>query len=75
MEAKEFLKQFNRICKEHNDCYDCPLTSKGCNGSIIDNFDDNVDDLKKDLPSDDETVHDEVKDDYEIPNNFENFWD
>ena len=37
--------------------------------------DDNVDDLKKDLPSDDETVHDEVKDDYEIPNNFENFWD
>ena len=37
--------------------------------------DDNADDLKKDLPSDDETVHDEVKDDYEIPNNFENFWD
>lgn len=37
--------------------------------------DDNADDLKKDLSSDDETVHDEVKDDYEIPNNFENFWD
>lgn len=47
MEAKEFLKQLNRICKEHNDCYDCPLNHTGCNGSMIDNPDDNGDDFIK----------------------------
>ena len=40
MEAKEFLKQYNRICKEHNNCYDCPLSHMGCNGFIIHNYDD-----------------------------------
>ena len=37
--------------------------------------DNNSDDLKKEMPSDDEAVPPEVNDDYEIPNNFENFWD
>lgn len=37
--------------------------------------DDNEDDLKKELDSDDESKAPEVADDYEIPNNFENFWD
>ena len=37
--------------------------------------DDNEDDLKKELASDDESKAPEVIDDYEIPNNFENFWD
>ena len=37
--------------------------------------DDNEDDLKKELDSDDESKVPEVADDYEIPNNFENFWD
>ena len=37
--------------------------------------DDNEDDLKRELNSDDETKAPEVIDDYEIPNNFENFWD
>lgn len=37
--------------------------------------DDNEDDLKKELNSDSERKAPEVMDDYEIPNNFENFWD
>lgn len=37
--------------------------------------DDNNDDLKKELKSSDESKPPEVIDDYEIPNNFENFWD
>ncbi len=37
--------------------------------------DDNKDDLKKELNSNDESKAPEVIDDYEIPNNFENFWD
>jgi len=37
--------------------------------------DDNSEDLKKELSSNDESVPPEVNDDYEIPNNFENFWD
>ena len=37
--------------------------------------DDNSEDLKKELSSKDESVPPEVNDDYEIPNNFENFWD
>lgn len=37
--------------------------------------DDNKDDLKKELDSDDESKAPEVIDDYEIPNNFENFWE
>ena len=37
--------------------------------------DDNSDDLKKELSSNDENVSDDVDEDYEIPNNFENFWD
>ncbi|WP_292885629.1 hypothetical protein [Methanobrevibacter sp. UBA212] len=37
--------------------------------------DDNEDDLKKELGSNDESKAPEVNDDYEIPNNFENFWD
>lgn len=37
--------------------------------------DDNDDDLKKELKSSDESKPPEVIDDYEIPNNFENFWD
>ena len=37
--------------------------------------DDNEDDLKKELDSNDESKAPEVNDDYEIPNNFENFWD
>ena len=37
--------------------------------------DDNEEDLKKDLSSNEETKSPEVVDDYEIPNNFENFWD
>ncbi len=37
--------------------------------------DDNEDDLKKELDSNDEGKAPEVIDDYEIPNNFENFWD
>lgn len=37
--------------------------------------DDNEDDLKKELNSDSESKSTEVVDDYEIPNNFENFWD
>lgn len=37
--------------------------------------DDNSDDLKKELSSNDENVSDDVNEDYEIPNNFENFWD
>ena len=37
--------------------------------------DDNEDDLKKELDSNDESKAPEVIDDYEIPNNFENFWD
>ena len=38
-------------------------------------LDDNEDDLKRELKSDEETKPPEVRDDYEIPNNFENFWD
>ncbi len=38
-------------------------------------IDDNEEDLKKEMSSDDETKSPEVIDDYEIPNNFENFWD
>ena len=37
--------------------------------------DDNKDDLKKELDSNDESKAPEVIDDYEIPNNFENFWE
>ena len=37
--------------------------------------DDNEDDLEKELDSNDESKAPEVIDDYEIPNNFENFWD
>ena len=37
--------------------------------------DDNEDDLKKELDSNDESKAPEVIEDYEIPNNFENFWD
>ena len=37
--------------------------------------DDNEDDLKKELDSNDESKASEVIEDYEIPNNFENFWD
>ncbi len=37
--------------------------------------DDNEEDLKRNLNSNDETKPPEVNDDYEIPNNFENFWD
>ena len=37
--------------------------------------DDNEDDLKRELNSNEETKAPEVIDDYEIPNNFENFWD
>ena len=37
--------------------------------------DDNEDDLKKELDSNDESKAPEVNDDYEIPNNFENFWE
>ena len=37
--------------------------------------DDNSDDLKKELSSNDENVSDDVNEDYEIQNNFENFWD
>jgi len=37
--------------------------------------DDNEDDLKKELGSNDESKAPEVIEDYEIPNNFENFWD
>jgi predicted nuclease with TOPRIM domain len=37
--------------------------------------DDNSEDLKKELSSNEESVPPEVNDDYEIPNNFENFWD
>jgi predicted nuclease with TOPRIM domain len=37
--------------------------------------DDNEDDLKKDLGPNEETKPPEVIDDYDIPNNFENFWD
>ena len=37
--------------------------------------DDNEDDLQRELNSNEETKAPEVIDDYEIPNNFENFWD
>ena len=37
--------------------------------------DDNKDDLKKELDSNGESKAPEVIEDYEIPNNFENFWD
>nr|WP_295000175.1 hypothetical protein [uncultured Methanobrevibacter sp.] len=37
--------------------------------------DDNSDDLKKELSSKEESVNPEVNDDYEIENNFENFWE
>ena len=37
--------------------------------------DDNEDDLKRDLQSENEDNVPEVRDDYEIPNNFENFWE
>lgn len=37
--------------------------------------DDNSDDLKKELSEPEEEKPPEVIDDYEIPNNFENFWD
>ena len=37
--------------------------------------DDNGDDLKRELDSNEQTQPPEVNDDYEIPNNFENFWD
>ena len=37
--------------------------------------DDNENKIKRELNSDDETKAPEVIDDYEIPNNFENFWD
>ena len=37
--------------------------------------DDNEDDLRKELNSNSETEPSEVEEDYEIPNNFENFWD
>lgn len=37
--------------------------------------DDNNDDLKKELKSSEESKPPEVIEDYEIPNNFENFWD
>lgn len=37
--------------------------------------DDNSDDLKKELSKKEEEKPPEVIDDYEIPNNFENFWD
>ena len=37
--------------------------------------DDNEDDLKRELDSDSETRPPEVRDDYDIPNTFENFWD
>ena len=37
--------------------------------------DDNSDDLKKELSKEEEEKPPEVIDDYEIPNNFENFWD
>ncbi len=36
---------------------------------------DNEDELKEDLSNNKETKPPEVRDDYEIPNNFENFWD
>ena len=37
--------------------------------------DDNSDDLIKDLSSDSEPKVPEVRDDYDISNTFENFWD
>lgn len=37
--------------------------------------DDNSDDLKKELDGADETKVPEVRDEYDIPNTFENFWD
>ena len=37
--------------------------------------DDNADDLIRELSSDDENDVPEVRDDYDIPNTFENFWD
>ena len=37
--------------------------------------DNNEDDLKRDLQSENENNVPEVSDDYEIPNNFENFWE
>ena len=37
--------------------------------------DDNGEDLKRELDSNEQTNPPEVNDDYEIPNNFENFWD
>ncbi len=37
--------------------------------------DDNEDDLKRELDSDIETRPPEVRDDYDIPNTFENFWE
>ena len=37
--------------------------------------DENEDDLKRELNSNSETRPPEVRDDYEIPNTFENFWD
>ena len=37
--------------------------------------DENEDDLKKELPKQEEEKPPEVIGDYEIPNNFENFWD
>ena len=37
--------------------------------------DDNEDDLKRELDSDSETRPPEVRDDYDIPNTFENFWE
>jgi predicted nuclease with TOPRIM domain len=37
--------------------------------------DDNEDDLRRELSSDSETKPPEVREDYEIPNTFENFWD
>ena len=37
--------------------------------------DENEDDLKRELNSNNETMPPEVRDDYEIPNTFENLWD
>lgn len=30
MEAKEFVKNYARMCKRHEDCDNCPLFEKGC---------------------------------------------
>ena len=47
---------------------------KYCRTALI-FVDDNADDLIRELSSDDENDVPEVRDDYDIPNTFENFWD